>query len=139
MTQPTCQYFLLKNPHEPTVIPLSFFITLLSTVINFLGFYVILYKSKKETKLFKFTLFGNLVSVWLENIFKIFIPNTRLFSSHSGYLKDSGQSQWTRCLYSHFRLFTPQIFSIISSRHTVFSASGLFSWVFLQYFWLASW
>ncbi|EFP00129.1 hypothetical protein CRE_18426 [Caenorhabditis remanei] len=60
MTQPTCQYFLLKNPHEPTVIPLSFFITLLSTVINFLGFYVILYKSKKETKLFKFTLFGNL-------------------------------------------------------------------------------
>ncbi|KAF1752481.1 hypothetical protein GCK72_019036 [Caenorhabditis remanei] len=101
MTQPTCQYFLLKNPHEPTVIPLSFFITLLSTVINFLGFYVILYKSKKETKLFKFTLFGNLFTLWLSQGFWAITMNTMP-------------------LFPFPALYSSNLFNNILSTHSVF-------------------
>ncbi|CUR30053.1 Serpentine Receptor, class I [Caenorhabditis elegans] len=72
----TCEYFLIENPHTSTVIPLSIFITILSTIVNLVGFYVILFKSTKETKLYLFTLFGNQLSLWIAQGFWAIFMNT---------------------------------------------------------------
>ncbi|CAR98995.1 Protein CBG27365 [Caenorhabditis briggsae] len=76
LSQEKCAYFLVSNPPEHSVIPYSILITLLSTIVNFIGCYVIIRKSKKETNLFRFTLFGNLFTLWLSQGYWAISMNT---------------------------------------------------------------